>query len=237
MPKQVPPDAESDDPFGTHLFGNARQIEDDWDDTDFEEEFFKALNKHVTDNFSSALEKIGQKLLSVKNTGKYAKYLVPANEPVYRFMSNVTIEKASSIFGMSVDQIMKAFDQAPDKIVEVNKSFPLSDNQNKVRSWTTNPYGSDMEYFVKPNMDMLNIVFRVDQPGDNFVLNSKELSDALLNGGTSDARYVGVNLQSEKEVISIGPVTVNKAAFYLCDDKFGMHSSRVHQYLADAITP
>jgi len=232
MPQKVPPDAESDDPFGTHLFGNARQIEDDWDDTDLESEFFKSLYSHIADNESEEFSKLAKKLLAIKNSGKYSKYLVPSSEPVYRFLSDVSVSKAASILGIPEKMIVND----TNEVIEVNKSFPLSDKEDLVRSWTANPYSHAISGFVNLHEKSVNIVFRVDSPGNNFILNCDTISTILLGKG-SDASHLGTLIWKEKEVVSVGPVVVNKAAFYYCNSLKDKHKSTVHQHLADAITP
>lgn len=200
-PSGPPPEATKKDVFGTHLFGDRRGIKKD-PDTPQEDDFYKALKVHVVENSSDRILRLAPQLLALKNAGKYKEFLEPPNEPLYRFVSNIEPELAAHRLGMPVDQIKSQ----PHVPVAANGSLtPYSPRKGGMASWSTDPSG--LEGFVNPSPGQVVILFKTSPQSGNFVLNPYKLHDVV------DATVANF-LAQENEVISVGSVAVEAAAYY-----------------------
>lgn len=199
-PSGPPPEATKKDVFGTHLFGDRRGIKKD-PDTPQEDDFYVALKRHVVDNTSDRILKIAPQLLALKDAGKYAEFLQPPNEPLYRFVSNISPNLAAERLGMNVDELKSQ----PHVPVSAKGNLAPYQPRKGIASWSTEPSGLDG--FVNASPGQVVILFKTSPQSGNFVLNPYKLHDIV---DPAIASY----LSQENEVISVGDVSVEAAAFY-----------------------
>lgn len=219
-----PPEADKDDAFGTHLFGNQRDIEED-PNTPEEDRFYDALDDHVVSNESGRLGAIIPQLLDFKNQGKYAEFLEPPDKPLYRFLSDIPVELAAQRLGMPVEEVKK---MSGEVFQSTGSPAPYSPRKG-LASWSTEP--TKLSGFVKPAYrNSVVLLLKTNKNNGNFVLNPYSLKKA-----TTDV--MKAYLENENEVVSYGDVAVDEAAFlYIDADGTDLTSREVTNLLIDAVS-
>lgn len=222
-----PPEAPADAPLGQYLFATARKDvpKPKEPNTELENTLMKDLNRHFAGEGNvNLIDASLTTLMGFEKQGLYPKLLKPPSGLAYRFMSNVSVGTASSIFldGLDPEIIMgtsnKAFCVEPIGVIE-NPAYKstVGRGTTKAASWTIAPEGYNFGDFTVTRAGSVAILLVADiASNDNFLLNPNNIADyAQENVADFDASLI----KKEREVISIGPVNVLKTAYmYVLSD-------------------
>jgi hypothetical protein len=232
IPAEPPevPEGYKNPPLGQYLFAPVRndvpvpkEI-----NTDDEQKMMKDLGSHF--GGEGSVGEIEQSLTTLKNyeqQGLYTKLLKPPSGLAYRFMSDVRIEMASSMFlnGLPVETIIatpnKAICVEPIGMVEnPGAKSTVGRGATKAASWTISPATYNFGDFTSTRSGYVAILLVANIDPEKFLLNP----DSLANYAQEDSRIFDASLiKSEREVISLGPVDVLKAAYIYVQAKMPSH--------------
>jgi hypothetical protein len=200
------PEAPKNAEFGEYLFGDRRRDAPAKDESNTKKEwdFDQALYSHIVNNYSSPLVKIIPKLVQLKNQGKYSKYLEPPPGLVYRFVSDLSPERAALMLGIELSELKKHRDT-----VTSTEDIPHSYTPRKhIASWTTNPEKlKNSEFAQSPYEGKVVVLLVADtSTSGEFLLNPTNLKKVVDD---NSKRF----LNKENEVISAGEVQIVRASF------------------------
>lgn len=209
-----------DAPLGQYLFAPERKDtpKPKEPNTDLENEIQKALSDHYNGGGEASRTEAGvMALFDMKERGLYLNLLEPPSGLAYRFMKNVSPEKAILNFlpGLTVAEITSSPNKAfyvPDVgiVKKPNASSTVLRGGEHLSSWTIEPTWNTFSSFLTTIRGLVSIVLVADIQSNDFVMNPVNLTKALQY----DTKMPFDLIDREQEVIARGPVNVIGAAYY-----------------------
>ncbi len=188
-------------PLGKVVFGSKRlDNAEPEENTEFEEEFFRALWSHHSHNLDDDLSKITPKILSLIDSGKYQIMQAPKNQKVFRGLGDMPIENASRIIGVDSKELLSP--KMSGKAKFYNTTFDLTSMNTDIQPWS-----------LEPNVALTFATELYDETLDLDPGNASLLAISNTNNGNffmnpdfqGKVRFLATSAD-EKEVISYGPV-------------------------------
>jgi len=206
------PEAPKDSLAGEYLWADPEQqlrkdgVEEP--DTTIEKKVLAGLRSWYVNAFAGSIKKILPFIDAFIAEGYFDKYFTPPKRPVYRYLSNLTPDVASSLLGIPVDEI---FSQ-PNQIVTLDFGGVISSKQ-EFSSWSIDPTLEDMSAYTWPRKDYVSILLKASPQENKFLLNPTELVK------TFEPDFFSEFLEKEMEVIGVGDIEFDKAAFWFPTEK------------------
>lgn len=204
-----PPDEPSVEPgeaMGRYVFPNDRINSSAYkgvgeEDTELEQEFWYALDRHYNGNDTGRLRAVWPKIIELERRGLYSSILSPPSGKVYRLMS-LEPARAALFLGLTEAEIVTASGEA-----QVAPSPPPYRPRDFLSSWTLDPQamikisGTD---FINAKPGQCSLLFVADTGTAEFLMNPREFGRGWK---------VGQDYAHEQEVIGGGEIPIETAAW------------------------